>query len=231
MRNTGCLVNADIFFVLDVSGSIGQTNFNKVKQFEIDFVKNITIGPNDNQVGTIIFNQNAYIAFNLSSYNDTESVVDAIEHIPYLSDWTNVEDALCRLKDGFNESNGARPLSHAVFRIAIVLTDGKSNRYHSDCNWDTIEDAAIEVHRHGILLYVIGVGDFDHSELEAIASAVPPESISYLPDFNKLDGEQETTFDDMCKTGKNMNWNNNFGTLVSKGCIIICPYTNLRFLF
>ena len=188
--------------MLDVSASIGQTNFNKVKQFEINFVKNITIGPNDNQVGTIIFNQNAHIAFNLSSYNDTESVVDAIKNLKYLYYYTNVEDSLCRLIEGFNESNGARPLSRAVYRIAILLTDGKSNHYHSECNWDTIEEAAKEVHRHGILLYVIGVGDFDHSELEAIASAVPPESLSYLSDFN-LDGEQEKTFDDMCKIGKN----------------------------
>ena len=200
MYNTGNFVNADIFFVLDVSASIKQTNFEKVKEFEIDFVKNITIGPNDNQVGTIIFSNNARIAFNLSSYNDTESLVDAIENLTYISYFTNVKDALCRLKDGFNESNGARPLSRAVFRIAIVLTDGKSNEHHSDCNWDTIEEAAEEVHALGILVYVIGVGNFDHSELEAIASAVPG-SISYLSDFDSLKGEQDKRADDVFKRG------------------------------
>ena len=186
--------------MLDVSASIKRANFNKVKKFEIDFVNNITIGPNDNQVGTIIFNENACIAFNLRSYNDMESLVDAIENLTYLSNFTNVKDALCRLKDGFNESNGARPLSRAVYRIAIVLTDGKSNHYHSDCNWDTIEEAAAEVHALGILVYVIGVGDFDHSELEAIASEVPG-SISYLSDFDSLEGEQDKRADDEFKRG------------------------------
>ena len=81
--------------MLDVSASIKPTNFSKVKKFETDFVKNIiTIGPNDNQVGTIIFNENACIAFNLRSYNDTDSLVDAIENLTYLSNFTNVKDAL-----------------------------------------------------------------------------------------------------------------------------------------
>ena len=200
LYNTGNFVNADIFFVLDGSASIKPTNFSKVKEFEINFVRNITIGPNDNQVGTILFSKNASIAFNLSSYYNTESLVDAIENLEYPSNFTNMKDALCRLKDGFKESNGARPLSRAVFRIAIVLTDGKSNVHDSDCNWDTIKEAAEEVHALGILVYVIGVGNFDHSELEAIASTVPG-SISYLSDFNSLEGVQDKRADDVFKRG------------------------------
>ena len=91
-------------------------------------------------------------------------------------------------------------LVQCIELLYIVLTDGKSNHYHSDCNWDTIEEAAEEVHALGILVYVIGVGNFDHSELEAIASEVPG-SISYLSDFDSLEGEQDKRVDVVFKRG------------------------------
>ena len=42
-------MNLDIFFVLDGSGSIGETDFGQVRQFEHGFVKQLRIGPDDNQ--------------------------------------------------------------------------------------------------------------------------------------------------------------------------------------
>ena len=186
--------------MLDVSTSIGSENFTKVKQFVINFVENIDIGPNDTQVGTIIFNEDAYISFKLDANNDEKSLLAAINNIDYLTNFTNVEDALCRLTEGFQEENGGRNLSHGVFRIAIVLTDGKSNQDHSVCGWDTIEEAAEAVHKLGVLVYVIAVGHFNYSELKKIASEVPG-SITYLSNFDYLEGEQDMRLDDMCKKG------------------------------
>ena len=199
---TGLLVNSDIFFVLDVSASIRRNNFKRIKQFEQNFTKNITIGPDDNQVGTIIFSDNAFTVFGLNTHNTTQDVLDAIAKIPYHARYTNIKDALCRLVEGFQAENGARNLSRAVFRIAIVLTDGKSNRYLSDCNWTTIEEAAEEVHKLGVLVYVIAVGSFDYSELEKIASKIPG-AVTKLDDFSPLSLEwgQEKIFDDVRKTG------------------------------
>ena len=171
-----------------------------MKDFVIDFVNNIAIGPMDNQVGIIIFNENARISFKLDTHKDKGSVLKAINNLDPLSNFTNVEDALCKLKEGYKDGNGARPLSSPVFRIAIILTDGKSNHNHSDCGWDTIEDAAKAVHNHSILVYVIAVGDFDDSELRKIASEVPG-SIAHISDFDSLSGERDRTFDDMCIKG------------------------------
>ena len=186
--------------MLDVSASIKPTNFTKVKQFEHNFVKNIVVGPNDNQVGTIIFDHDADIVFKLNSCSNTSCALKEIDNIPYRSQFTNVKDALCRLVEGFNESNGARPLSRALFRIAIVMTDGVSNHYHSTCGWDTIEEAAAAVHALKVLVYVIGVGHFDDKELRAIASPVPG-AVAYLPDFDLYPQRWEQTFDDVCKRG------------------------------
>ena len=62
---------------------------------------------------------------------------------PYPNDtYTNTADALCKLKSGFSEGNGARTSSGSVFRFVVILTDGKSNLKSSDCNnWTTIQAA------------------------------------------------------------------------------------------
>ena len=197
---TGCLVNADIFFVLDASASIGRHNFERMKQFEHVYVQDLTIGPNDNQVGTIIFDNNAYTVFELNTHNTTQDVLDAIDKIPYRARFTNVNDALCRLMEGFRVENGARNPTRAVFRVAIVLTDGKANLYNSICNWTTIEAAAAAVHNLNVLVYVIAVGQFNYSQLIKIASNVP-ESVTILDDFTSLPRAQEKIFDVICKAG------------------------------
>ena len=190
--------------MLDVSASIGKENFTEIIQFERNFVQNLTIGPDDNQVGTIIFDHNATTVFKLNDYDDKECVLDAINKIPFRAKYTNVKDALCRLKEGYEDGNGngARNLSRSVFRIAIVLTDGMSNHCDSDCGWYSIDEAAAAMRDLGVLVYVIAVGRFDYSELEKIASRVPG-AVTKLEDFNLTRG-QEKIFDDVCKRGKHV---------------------------
>lgn len=203
-NNAGCKVNTDIFFVLDGSGSIGSSNFEQVRRFETEFVSNLEIGPQDNQVGTIVFSSVGSIAFYLNSYNNSNDVLSAIQTIPYPSGSTNTPDGLCQMvRHGFTEANGARPTSAAVFRVAIVMTDGKSNERSSECQWDTLQ-AAAAVHALSppVLVYVIGVTqNVNQEELEAIATS--PEDITYLDSFDKdiLQEAQEEHIDEVCKTG------------------------------
>ena len=186
--------------MLDRSVSIDINTFNDVKQFENNFVKSIAIGPNENQVGTIIFGETADTVFQLNTYNNTKDVLDAIAAMKKHYGYTDVKSGLCKLVEGFKEENGARPLSHGVYRIAILLTDGISTKNYSYCNWSTLQKAAEEVHKRGILVYVIGVGDFDHSELEIIASQVPG-ALTYLHNFKELPWGNEKLFDEVCIRG------------------------------
>ena len=72
-----------------------------------------------------------------------------------------------------------------MFRFAIVLTDGKSNRNSPDCNnWNTTQ-AAHAVHQLSppVLVYAIGVTDNDNTvELETIASS--PNAVSTIDSFS-----------------------------------------------
>ena len=184
--NAGCRVNADMFFLLDGSGSIGKDNFQSMRLFVKKFVDTLNIGPENNQVGMIVFGNEADVAFHLATYNNTNDIVEAIMKYPYPNGAvTNTADALYKLKSGFSEGNGARTSSASVFRFAIVLTDGKSTKKspYGD-NWNTSQ-AADAVHglKPPVLVYAIGVTDSDNTEeLETIASS--PNAVSKLDSFS-----------------------------------------------
>ena len=194
-----------MFFLLDGSGSISKDNFQSMRLFVKKFVDTLNIGPENNQVGMIVFGNEADVAFHLATYNNTNDVVDAIMKYPYPNDaFTNTADALCKLINGFSDENGARASSASVFRFAIVLTDGKSNQKSADCNnWNTTQ-AADAVHRLDppVLVYVIGVTDSHNlEELETIAS--PPNPVSKLDSFSywNLQVVGEEYVEELCMRG------------------------------
>ena len=196
--------------MLDSSGSIGADNFESMKRFTIDFVNTLKIGPNDTQVGVILFGETATVEFYLNSYSTKESLLTAIQTIVYLdgSD-TNTADGLCKLvSEGYTTQHGARLSSASVFRLAIVMTDGHSTEVSSDCSFQSTFEAAGAVHRFepSILVYVIGVtNNVDFQELAAIATR--PEYISSISSFNShllQEIQQQQTYD-LCYEGRPNN--------------------------
>ncbi len=126
-----CEVFFDLIFVLDSSGSINDDhpdNYNQVLGFVHNFVSQLAIGPDANQVGVIIFGNQEEIVFNLSTHSNKSNLLQAINAVPYLNEYTNTGNALCTMGDvGFSTEAGARMDDNTIFRIGIVLTDGRSN--------------------------------------------------------------------------------------------------------
>jgi receptor-type tyrosine-protein phosphatase Q len=185
-RDEGCKIKSDVIFVLDTSGSVGSHNFREVINFTLKFVENLNIGPTENQVGVILFNHLGIPIFNLSTYSDKESLLKGIESIEYRAGYTNIADGLCLLLEGFREENGARLPEGDVFRLAVVMTDGQSNRESEQCNNGTTMDVAEKVHNfsHPILVFAIGVTD-NINEEELTAIATKEEYITYLDNFDE----------------------------------------------
>ncbi len=190
----------DVTFVLDSSGSIGAGNYDKVRDYVHGFSDALDIGPEENQVGVIIFSEEPEIIFNLSRYHNKSELLNAIDMIPYRKGATNTGDALRLLiNDSFTLEAGARLDDETIFRLAIVLTDGNSNR------GEPVETAAAAVHAFepAILVYVIAVGDsIGQEELEQIATA--PEFIDHLDSFDadQLTAAQLDRSYQICFTGK-----------------------------
>ncbi len=174
----------DLIFVLDSSGSINNNhpdNYNQVRAFVHNFVNELAIGPEANQVGVIIFGVNDEIVFNLSTSSNKSDLLKAVNDIPYLNGGaTNTGDALrTMLEVGFSMDTGAREMDNTILRIGIVLTDGHSNAGEPLVN----VTADVHAEQPPILVYAIGVGTgVDSDELDIIASE--PGFIDSLESFD-----------------------------------------------
>ena len=191
-------------FVLDSSGSINHansTNWDRVKQFVERFTRELRFGSNSkDHVGVITFGLTATININLNHTHDSTSLSNAIFNLPYLNERTNTADGLCKLTQLEWRPN--------VLRVALVVTDGRSNERSSQQCGRT-ERAAMLVHttEPEILVYVIGVTDrVRDAELAIIASS--PEYVDHLDSFDEEElnfARQHQTYR-ICFTGTNTKY-------------------------
>ncbi|XP_060600216.1 uncharacterized protein LOC132753729 isoform X4 [Ruditapes philippinarum] len=174
-----CAAKADILFVLDSSGSIGQTNYNKMLKFVRDVSSKFDVGPDKVRIGTEIYSDRTYIQFNLNKYQDGASLDKAIANIPYKRGTTNTGQAL---KDAYTKmltvGNGDRP---NVPNVVIVVTDGQSTNRPS-----TLAEAK-NLQATGAQVFTVGVGSgVDKSELNAVATDPDNTHVLTVTDFSKL---------------------------------------------
>lgn len=168
--------------MLDSSGSITSSNFQLVRSFVASVVMHLDIGPDKTRVGLITFSDIATVQFRLDTYQTNTSLLQAIANIPYDNAYTNTPAGLNTLITQFSTAHGARPRSHLVPRIAIVFTDGESNRGGGP---PATIAAANQVHTSNILTFAVGVGgSLNMDELNAIASDPDSQYVRLLSSFN-----------------------------------------------
>ena len=178
-------------FVLDASGSVGSANFQLIREFVASIATNLDIGPDNSQVGVIVFSSSAAVQFSLNTHSDINQLLSAIAAIPYTGGGTNTAAGLnLLLAQGFN---GARPTSQGIPRVAIVVTDGQSN------DGTATAAAAQAVHAAGVTVFAVGIGNADPIELDAIASR--PEFVEIITGFNteELLQLQEMLTEEACR--------------------------------
>uniref|UniRef100_A0A915HMZ4 VWFA domain-containing protein n=1 Tax=Romanomermis culicivorax TaxID=13658 RepID=A0A915HMZ4_ROMCU len=146
----------DLIFLVDGSGSIGATVFrNDVLRFVSDFSQLFSIGSEQTRIGVIQFSDLKRKEFDLNQYTNQQSLQNAIRNIQYLMGLTSTGEAInYMIKEGFNEKNGARPAQDArspVHRIAIVITDGRSQ--------DNVLQPANAARSAGVKMFAVGVTD------------------------------------------------------------------------
>ena len=160
---------------------MGFNNFQTTKAFAENVTNTFAIGPEDTQVGAIVFSNIANISFQLNSSTDRSGVVERIRDIEYIGSSTNTAAALRTLRlDVLTTEAGARPQTLAIPRVAIVVTDGRSNVNESQ----TIPEAEA-VRAAGIIVFAVGIGNrINMAELNAMASS--PNFVSLLSNFDVL---------------------------------------------
>ena len=196
-------MNTDVVFVLDSSGSINfddPTNYDQVKNYTRAFVDALIDenpeGEGD-RIGVVLYGNfsEVYLPLNESTNLDKSSLLKLIDGIPYLSEWTNTADGLCRaIEQPWRESL-------SVLRLIITLTDGMSNQVSPLCGSTMAAAGLVNTAYPPLLSYAIGVGNANISELQTIATS--PELIDDLDSFDMdlLIAAQEARSYQICFTG------------------------------
>ena len=98
---------ADIVFLLDSSGSVGQTNFSRMLNFTKDIINKLTIGRGAIQVGVDIYHTPVDHAFKLNRYDNAADMISHLDTLTYQGGETHTGRALRFLRqDSFNTTSG-----------------------------------------------------------------------------------------------------------------------------
>jgi len=195
--NITCARAADIVLVLDQSTSIvaGHPTYDNWYVQVLGFAQSIAgafpIGRDLTQVGVMKFSEDVEPVFYLDTYDDRDSLLNAIENIDIHGGETNIAGALRSAREVmFDESNGARP---DVPKILILLTDGTANIEESN----TLLEAEL-TKAAGIKIYTVGVThQVDEDQLREIAST--PDYFFFASNFTQLTSVLQYLVENSCK--------------------------------
>ncbi|KAJ8354331.1 hypothetical protein SKAU_G00218980 [Synaphobranchus kaupii] len=195
---TGCVETekADIYFLIDHSGSIHSDDFPDVKDFILDFMHMFKIGPNNVRVGVVKFSDSPTLEFNLTEHTSTISLRIAVDDIDNKGGNTETGKALSIMGPLFKDASKSR--DEKVPEFLIIITDGKSD--------DPVNKSAKELRDQGVIIYAIGVNgshkgeakDVDEAELEEMAGS--PERKFLIFDFQRLTPIKNKVVTDICST-------------------------------
>ncbi|XP_063736075.1 collagen alpha-6(VI) chain-like [Eleginops maclovinus] len=177
---------ADIFFLMDDSGSINYPDFEDMKNFAIAFLQTFQIGPEHVRIGLVKYADFPTKEFDLTTYSDAESLVKAIKDIDRAGGGTMTGKALTSMGQHFDQAATTR--DHQVSKYLIVITDGKST--------DEVKTPAEELRKQGIIIYAIGVKDSDQSQLKEIAG--DPKKTVFVHNFDSLKSIKNDITSDIC---------------------------------
>ncbi|KAM6910513.1 collagen alpha-6(VI) chain [Xenentodon cancila] len=183
---------ADIVFLVDGSWSIGNENFEQIRQFLHTLVNSFDISPDHVQIGLVQYSNSHRTEFLLNTYQKKEEILDYISNLGYMGGGTLTGQGLdFMLHNHFVEAAGSRA-SNRVPQIAVVITDGKSQ--------DNVEINAEKLKRKGITLYAIGIKDADEDQLKEIANEPHSQHVYSVSDFAALQGISQSIVQTLCRT-------------------------------
>lgn len=150
---------ADLVFVVDESGSVGQTDYDRTKRSIVDTIRHLDVQNDLIRVGLIKFDDSYYDVFYLSSYIRRPADMErSVMQMSYSSGGTDIAVALrhaCQFY--FQQSYGDRTNAQ---NYIVLLTDGQSSA----------QQAANECKAKGIKIITVGIGDgIDEAALRGLA--------------------------------------------------------------
>ncbi|XP_029404115.1 matrilin-2 isoform X4 [Mus pahari] len=171
---------ADLVFIIDSSRSVNTHDYAKVKEFILDILQFLDIGPDVTRVGLLQYGSTVKNEFSLKTFKRKSEVERAVKRMRHLSTGTMTGLAIqYALNIAFSEAEGARPLRENVPRIIMIVTDGRPQ--------DSVSEVASKARNTGILIFAIGVGQVDLNTLKAIGSEPHKDHVFLVANFSQIE--------------------------------------------
>ena len=170
-----CNSEIDVLFLLDSSGSVGQSNFTIMLNFVSDVIDEFVIGEQAAEFGVITFANEAQVDIRLAELDTHGEFRQALNAIGYRATRTNTAQAIDLAVEEL--SVRGRLL---VPNVLLVLTDGLSNEPPKTLT------AAADARSAGSRIITLGIGPkIDRNELNGIASDPDSENVFLIHDFSE----------------------------------------------
>lgn len=167
----------DVAFLIDSSGSIGEVNFEKQKDFVNVLAQKIGISPKQGRSAIVVYHGTASVRARFGDFKNTGDFQRAVRNLQYTRGRSRIDKALnVAARDVFPDAR------NGVEKIAIVLTDGHQTH---DIGAQSLKEASEPLRRAGVRVIVIGVGgDVSRSELRLMVES--DEDVVIVNDFDDL---------------------------------------------
>ncbi|XP_066441376.1 collagen alpha-6(VI) chain-like [Eleutherodactylus coqui] len=183
-----CEKEADISFLIDGSGSIGPTEFEKMKTFMVSTIDDFGIGPGKVRVGVAQYSHKFRPEFQLTAYLDKTTLIDRIKNITWMDGSTLIGHALRETYSSlFIQSNNSQ-INENIQQILIVITDGDSQ--------DKVAAPAEALRSKGVVTYAVGVGQVSETQLLQIAGR--PDRRFSVHNFDALKNIKKRLVEEIC---------------------------------
>ena len=104
-----CKPIADIAFVIDSSGSIGRSNWGRMKRFLKSIVSKLDVSPSSTHISAIAYSNNPELIYRFNSRQETDDVNKAFDGMRWQRGFTYTDKALLLAhSDLFQTGNGMR---------------------------------------------------------------------------------------------------------------------------
>lgn len=169
----------DFFIILDQSSSIGDENFDKMKNFVINLLLQSNLGQTGVRVGLITYNRKPQLRFHMNEMENHQMAIDAVDAIVYEGRGTNTGLAIRWVVDNaFRPEFGDRP---EVPNKVLLITDGRAR----DPPILRVEAGRLQ---EQATVYALGIGkQIDYVELNRIASEPSERHVLYVDNFSFLE--------------------------------------------
>uniref|UniRef100_A0A3B5A0T9 Collagen alpha-1(XXI) chain n=1 Tax=Stegastes partitus TaxID=144197 RepID=A0A3B5A0T9_9TELE len=181
----------DLVFILDGSWSVEDVNFEIVKRWLVNITTSFNIGQKFTQVGVVQYSDDPVLEIPLGKYSSNKDLIKAMESIEYMGGNTRTGAAIKFATDklfGLSERGPS-----GISRIAVVLTDGKSQ--------DEVVKAAEAARKKGVILFAIGVGsETEAAELKDIANKPFSTYVFSVEDYKAISRIIQVIRQKLCET-------------------------------